>query len=57
MKKIMFAVVAMIAIGFSACGNKTQAPAEAAADSAEVIEYNAEDEAAATSIMACCQAS
>ena len=27
MKKIMFAVMAMIAIGFTSCGNKTQAPA------------------------------
>ena len=31
MKKIMFAVMAMIAIGFTSCGNKTQAPAEATA--------------------------
>ena len=32
MKKIMFVVMAMIAIGFTSCGNKTQAPAEAAAE-------------------------
>ena len=29
MKKVLFAVVAMIAIGFAACTNKAQAPAEA----------------------------
>ena len=29
MKKVLFAVVACLAIGFASCGNKTQAPAEA----------------------------
>ena len=29
MKKVLFAVVAMIAIGFTSCTNKAQAPAEA----------------------------
>ena len=47
MKKIMFAVMAMFAIGFTSCGNKTQAPAEAA-DSVEAMVYNAEEEAAAS---------
>ena len=42
MRKIMFAVMAMIAIGFTSCGNKAQAPAEAAA---EEIVFNAEEEA------------
>ena len=28
MKKVLFAVLAMIAIGFTSCGNKTPAPAE-----------------------------
>lgn len=30
MKKVLFAVMAMIAIGFASCGNKAQAPADAA---------------------------
>ena len=45
MKKVVFAVMAMMTIGFASCGNKTQASAEAE-DSAAVI--NVEDEAAAT---------
>ena len=45
MKKVLFAVMAMMTIGFASCGNKTQASAEAE-DSAAVI--NVEDEAAAT---------
>ena len=45
MKKVVFAVMAMMTIGFASCGNKTQASAEAD-DSAAVI--NVEDEAAAT---------
>ena len=45
MKKVLFAVMAMIAIGFASCGNKTQAQAEAT-DSVATI--NAEEEAAAT---------
>jgi hypothetical protein len=48
MKKIMFAVMATMAIGFTACGNKSQAPAEAPADTVEAVSYNADDEAAAT---------
>ena len=44
MKKVLFAVMAMMAIGFASCGNKTQASAEAS-DSAAVI--NVEDESAA----------
>ena len=28
MKKLLFAIAAVIAIGFTACTNKTQAPAE-----------------------------
>ena len=47
MKKIMFVVMAMCAIGFTACGNKAQAPAEAA-DEVEAMVYNAEEEAAAS---------
>ena len=47
MKKIMFAVMAMFAIGFTSCGNKTQAPADNA-EAMEEVTYNAEDEAAAS---------
>ena len=47
MKKIMFAVMAMCAIGFTACGNKAQAPADNA-EAVEEVTYNAEDEAAAS---------
>ena len=40
MKKIMFAVMAMFAIGFTSCGNKAQAPAveEDTVAVAEVVE-------------------
>ena len=48
MKKIMFAVMAMCAIGFTACGNKTQAPADNAEAVEETMVYNAEEEAAAS---------
>ena len=48
MKKIMFAVMAMFAIGFTSCGNKTQAPADAADSIQEAMVYNAEEEAAAS---------
>ena len=44
MKKVLFAVVACLAIGFASCGNKTQAPAEAA-DSVAVAEEPNVDEA------------
>ena len=37
MKKIVFAVMAMVAIGFTACGNKTQ-PADVAVDSAAIVD-------------------
>ena len=47
MKKIMFAVMAMCAIGFTACGNKAQAPAENE-ETVETMVYNAEEEAAAS---------
>ena len=47
MKKIMFAVMAMCAIGFTSCGNKAQAPADNA-EAVEEVTYNAEDEAAAS---------
>ena len=47
MKKIMFAVMAMCAIGFTACGNKAQAPAENE-ETVEAMVYNAEEEAAAS---------
>ncbi len=43
----MFAVMAVLAIGFTSCGNKTQAPAETAVEES-VPEVNAEEEAAAT---------
>ena len=43
----MFAVMAMMAIGFTACGNKAQT-AEAPADEVEAVVYNAEEEAAAS---------
>jgi hypothetical protein len=45
MKKILFAVLAVAAIGFTACGNKTQAPAEGTEVEATV---SADDEAAVT---------
>ena len=48
MKKIMFAVMAMFAIGFTSCGNKAQAPADNAEAIEEEVTYNAEDEAAAS---------
>lgn len=41
MKKIVFAVMALMAIGFTSCGNKTQ-QAEAVADSTEVAAPSAE---------------
>ena len=45
MKKVLFAVMAMAAIGFTACNNKAQAPA----DTTETeVTVNADDEAAAT---------
>ena len=47
MKKIMFAVMAMCAIGFTACGNKAQAPADNT-EAVEAMVYNAEEEAAAS---------
>ena len=37
MKKIVFAVMAIVAIGFTACGNKTQ-QAEVAVDSAAIVD-------------------
>ena len=37
MKKIVFAVMAMVAIGFTACGNKTQ-QAEVVVDSAAIVD-------------------
>lgn len=46
MKKILFAVMAMVAVGMTSCGNKAQ-QAEAAADSTEVA-INVDDEANAT---------
>ena len=45
MKKVLFVVMAVMSIGFSSCGNKTQATAEAA-DSVAVM--NVEDEIAGT---------
>ena len=48
MKKIMFAVLAMCAIGFTACGNKAQAPADNTEAVEEAMVYNAEEEAAAS---------
>ena len=45
MKKVLFFVMAVMAIGFASCGNKTQANAEAS-DSAIVV--NVEDEIAGT---------
>ena len=44
MKKVLFAVMAMIAIGFTSCGNKTQASTEAGTE----VTVSADDEAAAT---------
>ena len=45
MKKVLFVVMAVVAIGFASCGNKTQGSAEAT-DSVAVL--NVEDETAAT---------
>jgi len=45
MKKVLFAVMAMIAIGFTSCGNKTQSQTEVADTE---VTINAEEEAAAT---------
>jgi hypothetical protein len=45
MKKILFAVMAMIAIGFTSCGNKQKANTDAIEQEANI---NAEQEAAAT---------
>ena len=45
MKKVLLAVMAMMAIGFTSCGNKSQASSEAAGTEVTV---NADDEAAAT---------
>ena len=44
MKKILFAVMAVFAIGFTSCGNKTQAPADEV-DSAAIIDSLAEEAA------------
>ena len=45
MKKVLFVVMAVMAIGFTSCGNKTQATAETT-DSVAVM--NVEDEIAGT---------
>jgi murein L,D-transpeptidase YcbB/YkuD len=45
MKKILFAVMAMLAVGFTSCNNKAKAPADGAETE---VTINAEDEAAAT---------
>lgn len=50
MKKILFAVMAVVAIGFTSCGNKTQAPGDEV-DSAAIVDSLAE-EAAQISISA-----
>ena len=42
MKKVLIAVVACMAMGFASCGNKTQAPAEAA-DSTVVAEQSVDE--------------
>ena len=47
MKKLLFAIAAVIAIGFTACTNKTQAPAETT-EAEEVATFNVDDEAAAS---------
>ena len=44
MKKILFAVMAVFAIGLTSCGNKTQAPADEV-DSAAIIDSLAEEAA------------
>ena len=44
MKKILFAVMAVFAIGFTSCGNKTQAPADEV-DSAAIVDSLAEEAA------------
>ena len=45
MKKVLFAVMAMVAIGFTSCSNKAKAPADGAESEVTV---SADDEAAAT---------
>lgn len=47
MKKLVFAVMAAVAIGFASCGNKTQAPVEAV-DSVALIDSLAEEAFAET---------
>ena len=44
MKKILFAVMAVFAIGFTSCGNKKQAPADEV-DSAAIVDSLAEEAA------------
>ena len=48
MKKILLAVMAVAAIGFTSCGNKTQAVAEEAVDSAAIVDSLANEAADAT---------
>ena len=47
MKKTLFMMMAACAIGFTSCGNKAQAPADAV-EEAQAIEFNAEEEAQAS---------
>jgi hypothetical protein len=48
MKKILLAVMAVAAISFTSCGNKTQAVAEEAVDSAAIVDSLANEAADAT---------
>lgn len=43
MKKILFAMVAFVAISFTACGNKTQAAGEVDSDSVVVDSFEVVD--------------
>ena len=48
MKKILLAVMAVAAISFTSCGNKTQAVAEETVDSAAIVDSLANEAADAT---------
>ena len=52
MKKVLFAVLAMVAISFAACTNKAQAPAEEVVDSIAEVVDSVVDSLAADSVVA-----
>ena len=52
MKKLVFMFVAVAAISFASCGNKTQAPAEEVVDSIAEVVDSVVDSLAADSVVA-----